>query len=407
MLRKPRLFTPGPTPLSPRVREALGRDIPHHRSEEFRALFRECRVLLQRFLKTSHDVLLLSSSGSGAMETAVVNVLSPGDRMLACVAGSFGQRWADIGRAHGMNVTVLEAPWGEAVAPAVVSAALDRDPGLRAVFVQHSESSTGVRHDVAEMGRIVRAREDVVLVVDAISGAGAMPLESEAWGLDVVVVGSQKSLALPPGLAFVAVSSKAWKRVESSGAPRFYFDLLRERKGQDEGMSACTPAISHVVALREALHAVSEMGGVDALVGNAATLAAMTRAAAAALGQGLTASPVPSAAAQLRTTGVYAHVRHPIYSALLAGGTALYLATFGFTRWAMFRLVSWTRLIAAAGVLVFLPVAIVLPALAALAVLAAGVAALNVVEYARVEKIGWRALLARRDREQSGAGSGP
>ncbi len=289
MLRKPRLFTPGPTPLSPRVREALGRDIPHHRSEEFRALFRECRAGLKRFLKTSHDTLLLSSSGSGAMEAAVVNVLSRGDRMLACVAGSFGQRWADIGRAHGMEVTVLEAPWGEAVAPQALASALDRDPGLRTVFVQHSESSTGVRHDVAEMGRVVRAREDVVLVVDAISGAGAMPLDTEAWGLDVVVVGSQKSLALPPGLAFLSVSPKAWNRIESGGAPRFYFDLRRERKGQSEGMSACTPAISHVVALREALQALEEMGGVDALVRNAATLAAMTRAAATALGLPLVA----------------------------------------------------------------------------------------------------------------------
>jgi aspartate aminotransferase-like enzyme len=289
MLRKPRLFTPGPTPLSPRVREALGRDIPHHRSEEFRALFVECRAGLQRFLKTTHDVLLISSSGSGVMEAALVNVLSPGDRMLACVAGSFGQRWADIGRAHGMEVTVLDAPWGEAVPPAAVAAALDRDPSLRAVFVQHSESSTGIRHDVAELGRVVGARENVVLVVDAISGAGAMPLETEAWALDVVVVGSQKALALPPGLSFLSVSPKAWKRIEGARAPRFYFDLLRERKGQAEGMSACTPAISHVVALREALGAVAEMGGVDALVANAALLAAMTRAAAVALGLPLVA----------------------------------------------------------------------------------------------------------------------
>ena len=289
MLRKPRLFTPGPTPLSPRVREALGRDIPHHRSEEFRGVFRECRTGLQRFLKTNHDVLMLAASGSGAMEAALVNVLERGDRMLACVAGSFGQRWADIGRAHGMEVSVLEAPWGEAVAPESVARALDRDPGLRAVFVQHSESSTGVRHDVAEMGRLVQSRDGVVLVVDAISGAGAMALEAEAWGLDVVVVGSQKALALPPGLAFVSVSPKAWKRIESSGAPRFYFDLLRERKGQADGMSACTPAISLVVALREALLAVEELGGVEALVANAATLAAMTRAAALALGLPLVA----------------------------------------------------------------------------------------------------------------------
>jgi aspartate aminotransferase-like enzyme len=289
MLSKPRLFTPGPTPLAPRVREALSRDIPHHRSEEFRAAFRESRAGLQRFLKTEGDVLLLSSSGSGAMEAAVVNALSPRDRMLACVAGSFGQRWADIGKAHGMEVTVLEAPWGEAVAPEAVAEALDRDPDLRAVFVQHSESSTGVRHDVEAMGRIVRGRDDVLMVVDTISGAGAMPLPVDAWGLDLVVVGSQKALALPPGLAFLAVSAKAWRRVEGSATPRFYFDLLRERKGQADGMSACTPAISHVIALREALAEVEARGGVDALVANAGLLAAMTRVAAAALGLPLVA----------------------------------------------------------------------------------------------------------------------
>lgn len=283
MLKKPRLFTPGPTPLSPRVREALSRDIPHHRSEEFRTAFREARAGLQRFLKTRGDVLLLAASGSGAMEAAVVNALSPGDGMLVCVAGSFGQRWVDIGKAHGMRVTVLEAPWGEAVRPQSVAEALDRDPGLRAVFVQHSESSTGVRHDVEAMGRIVRDRLPVLLAVDAISGAGAMELPVDAWGLDMVVVGSQKALALPPGLAFLGMSAKAWRRAEETTSPRFYFDLRRERKGQADGMSACTPAISHVIALREALTEVEERGGVDALVKNAGLLAAMTRAAASAL----------------------------------------------------------------------------------------------------------------------------
>jgi aspartate aminotransferase-like enzyme len=289
VLKKARLFTPGPTPLSPEVQAALARQIPHHRSDEFRAIFRACRVGLQRFLKTKGDVLLLSASGSGAMEAAVVNSVSPGDRMLVCVAGSFGQRFADLGRAHGIHVALLEAPWGEAVAPARVAEALDTDPSVRAVFVQHSESSTGVRHDVEAMGRIVRTRPDVVLVVDAISGAGAMPLETEAWGLDLVVVGSQKALALPPGLSILAVSDKAWGRIETVRSPRFYFDLLRERRGQADGMSAFTPAIAHVVALQEALRVVEQKGGVDALVANAGLLASMTRAAARALGLPLVA----------------------------------------------------------------------------------------------------------------------
>jgi aspartate aminotransferase-like enzyme len=284
MLKKERLFTPGPTPLHPRVQEALSRPIPHHRSEEFRRIFRDCRAGLQRFLKTSHDALILSCSGSGAMEAAVVNTVAPGEAMLALVAGHFGQRWADIGQAHARDVRVLEAPWGEAVSAGELAQALDRDAAIRAVFVQLSESSTGARHDVEALAGVTRDRPGTLLVVDAISGAGAMPLETEAWGVDVVVVGSQKALSLPPGLAFVAVSPKAWTRIESCSSPRFYFDLLRERKGQAEGSSAFTPGISHVVALRAALQAVEDLGGVDGLVANAATLAAMMRAAAAALG---------------------------------------------------------------------------------------------------------------------------
>jgi aspartate aminotransferase-like enzyme len=194
MLKKERLFTPGPTPLHPRVQEALSRPIPHHRSEEFRGIFRECRAGLARFLKTSHDVLILSCSGSGAMEAAVVNTVAPGEgAMLALVAGHFGQRWAEIGRAHARDVRVLEAPWGEAVSPRDVARALDHDSAIRAVFVQLSESSTGARHDVEALAGVTRDRPGTLLVVDAISGAGAMPLETEAWGVDVVVVGSQKA----------------------------------------------------------------------------------------------------------------------------------------------------------------------------------------------------------------------
>jgi aspartate aminotransferase-like enzyme len=282
MLRKTRLFTPGPTPLQPAVQEALSRPILHHRTDEFRAVFKDCTAGLRRFLKTSDDVLILACSGTGAMEAALVNSLSPGEGMLALVAGNFGERWAGLGRAYGMEVRTLEAPPGEAVAPERVAEALDRDSSLRAVFVQLSESSTGARHDVEALARITRGR-DVLLVVDAISGAGAMRLETEAWGVDVVVVGSQKALALPPGLAFVSLSARAWERAEAAKTPRFYFDLRRERKAQAGGESAFTPAISNVMALKAALDAVESWGGVDALVGNAGTLAAMTRAAAKAL----------------------------------------------------------------------------------------------------------------------------
>jgi aspartate aminotransferase-like enzyme len=289
MIRKPRLFTPGPTPLHPAVLEAMARPIPHHRTDEFRAVFKECIVGLQSFLKTTDDVLVLACSGTGGMEAALVNVLSPGDRMLALVAGNFGERWANLGKAYGMEVQILKAGWGEAVAPEEVARALDADPAIKAVFVQLNESSTGARHDVEALARITRGRPGTLLVVDAISGAGAMPLETAAWGVDVVVVGSQKSLALPPGLAFISASARAWERIETAKSPRFYFDLRRERKNQATGESAFTPAISNMIALRAALEFVKGLGGVDSLVNNAAILAACTRAAAGALGMPLVA----------------------------------------------------------------------------------------------------------------------
>ncbi len=284
MLKKERLFTPGPTPLSPEVQQAMARPIIHHRTEEFRKLFKESAARLQAFLKTRNDVLLLAASGSGGMEAALVNTLSPGDTMLALVAGSFGERWASIGKGHGMNVKRIEAEWGEVVQPEDVKRALAADPSIRAVFVQLSESSTGARHDIEALGAVVKNHRDTLLVVDAISGAGAMPLQTDAWGVDIAIVGSQKALALPPGLGFLSVSPKAWGRIETTTSPRFYFDLRRERKAQPTGESSFTPAISIIVALGAALDNVDKVGGVDALVDNAATLAAMMRAAAGALG---------------------------------------------------------------------------------------------------------------------------
>jgi aspartate aminotransferase-like enzyme len=209
--------------------------------------------------------------------------------MLALVAGSFGERWAALGRAYGMNVKVLEAEWGWAVPPAKVAEALDADPAIRAVFCQHNESSTGVRFDIQGLARVTSARPGTLLVVDAISGAGAMPLETRAWGVDVALVGSQKALALPPGLDFMSVSARAWERVAQVTTPRFYFDLRRERAAQATGEPSFTPAIAHVVALQAALAHLEGAGGVEALVRNAGTLAAMTRAAGPALGLPLVA----------------------------------------------------------------------------------------------------------------------
>ncbi len=284
MLKKARLFTPGPTALHPDVQLALGRPIVHHRTDEFRALLKECIAALKDFFRTQDDVIVLASSGTGAMEAAIVNLLSPGDKMLALVAGNFGERWEKLGKSYGMDVISLKAKWGEAVSPAEVKAALDKDPEIRAVFCQLSESSTGACHDVKALAEITRKLPNTLLVVDAISGAGAMTLETAAWGIDVVVVGSQKALALPPGLAFVSASARAWERIEATKSPRFYFDLRRERKSQAGGETGFTPAISHIIALKAALDFINGLGGVTKLVENAGTLAGMTRAAAAALG---------------------------------------------------------------------------------------------------------------------------
>ena len=289
MIKKQRLFTPGPTPLMPAVQEALGRPIIHARTDEFRALFVECLKGLQAFLHTSNETLILAASGSGAMEAAAVNLVAPGERVLALVAGNFGERWAQITRSHGMDVRVLEARWGEAVTPDQLAQALSEEPEARAVFVQHSESSTGVAHDIERLAAVVKSHGKALLIVDAISGAGAMPLETDAWGVDVVVVGSQKTLSLPPGLAFLSLGPRALERIDACPTPRFYFDLRRERKGQQQGTTAYTPAISHVVALKAAHDFVEGLGGVDPMVHNAATLAAMTRAAAEALGLPLVA----------------------------------------------------------------------------------------------------------------------
>jgi aspartate aminotransferase-like enzyme len=283
MIRKERLFTPGPTALHPEVIRAMSRPIIHHRTDEFRAMFKSCSQGLKDFFRTSDDVLVLASSGTGAMEAAVVNTLSPGDKMLALVAGNFGERWQKLGDAHGMKVQVVEAAWGEAVSAEAVAAALDKDPQIRGVFVQLNESSTGAAHDIEAIAKVTRNRPDVLLVVDAISGAGAIKLETEAWGVDVVVVGSQKALALPPGLAFLSANKKAWDRIEATKAPRFYFDLRKEKKSQVNGETAFTPAITLVVALKAALDFVESIGGVQAMVQNAGTLAGMTRAYAKAL----------------------------------------------------------------------------------------------------------------------------
>ena len=254
----------------------------HHRTEDFRKVYRSCLADLKEVMGTSHDVLMFAASRTGAMDEAVSNLLSRGDKVIVCVAGKFGERWAEIAKAYGLDANVLTVPYGCAVPAAQVEAALAAEPATKAVFVQASETSTGAVHDVRAMGAAV-AKTGAILVVDAITGLGTMPLDIDGWGLDVVIGGSQKAFMIPPGLAFLSVSPKAWKFTETATLPHYYFNLKKEKKSGDAGESSWTPATSLILALAEALRYIKQLGMAD-LIDNAQLLATATRAAVQKLG---------------------------------------------------------------------------------------------------------------------------
>ena len=301
MLRKNRLFTPGPTPILPAAQTAMASFAMHHRTTDFRALYTRVLADMKDFIGTRNDVLILASSGTGAMEGSVSNLTSPGDKVLVLTAGKFGERWRDLAKAFGCVVEVLSAPYGETLSLDDIRQKLT--PEVRAVYVQATESSTGARHDVKGIAKLVRAQGDeTLLVVDAITGLGTTHFDVDGWGIDVIIGGSQKALMIPPGLAYCAVSERAWKRMETAKSPRYYFDFRKERKAAAKGESAYTPATSLFAALGAALDFVRQMGngdlaaGREALVNNAELAAEMTRAAALALGLKLFAPASPAAA---------------------------------------------------------------------------------------------------------------
>jgi aspartate aminotransferase-like enzyme len=308
MIRKTRLFTPGPTPLLPAAQFAMAAADIHHRTPEFRALYTKVLSQLKDFVGTKNDVIILSASGSGAMEASVSNLTSPGDRVLVLTAGKFGERWTGITKAFGCQVDVVSAPYGSTFSSDEIKAALKHD--TRAVFVQATESSTGVRHDIEAIARLIKSENsEALLIVDGITGLGTSHLDMDNWGIDVLIGGSQKAVMIPPGLSYLAVSQRAWDRMESSSNPRYYFDLRKERKNAAKGESAYTPPVALIAALGAALDyiagqaATSEnpkgdlVEGRKKLVDNAITCAAMTRAAATALGFKLFAPKGSEAAA--------------------------------------------------------------------------------------------------------------
>ncbi len=302
MIRKTRLFTPGPTPLLPAAQFAMAAADIHHRTPEFRALFQKVLAQLKVFVGTQNDVLLLSSSGTGAMEASVSNLTSPGDPVLVLTAGKFGERWVDLTKAFGCHVDVMTAPYGETFDLAEVRKALK--PEHRVVYMQATETSTAVRHDVEAVARLLKeAAPEALLVVDGITGLGTTHFDVDGWGIDILIGGSQKAVMIPPGLAYLSVSEKAWATMEKAKSPRYYFDLRKERKNAVKGESAYTPAVALVAGLGAALDYIAGQAGGDlekgriALIDNAQVNAAATRAGLIKLGFTLFAPTAPAAAA--------------------------------------------------------------------------------------------------------------
>ncbi len=282
-MKKNYLLTPGPTPLPPEICESLARPIIHHRTPQFQAVLKEAHEGLKYIFQTQNEVFILTSSGTGGMESAVINFLSPGDTVITVEAGKFGERWTEICRAYGINCEVLKVEWGKSVEPKDIETKLKSAKGkIKAVFATLCETSTGTAPDIRAIGEVVKA-EQAILVVDAISGLGAIDLQTDKWNCDVVVSGSQKGLMLPPGLGFISVSPKAWKLAESSKCPKYYFDLKTAKKAYASTDTPWTPAIGLIIALNEAIKLI-RAEGLEKTFAWHAKMAEAVRAAVKALG---------------------------------------------------------------------------------------------------------------------------
>jgi aspartate aminotransferase-like enzyme len=325
------LRTPGPTPLPAAVKDALARDMVDHRGPEFAEALRECIDGLRWAFDTHNEVLVLTASGTGGLESVVVNTLSPGTRVLVASIGYFGDRFATIARAFGASVEQLSFPWGQAADPARVAALLQADPTLETVFVTHNETSTGVLNPLAEIAAAVRGvRPDVLLAVDGISSVGSVPIHPDQWQCDVVVAGSQKGWMAPPGLCFVSVSERAWARQAQARMPRFYFDWQAHRAALRKGSTPATPAVNLVFGLQAGL-AHMRREELDTIFARHERVAAVTRAGLAPLGFELFADPAhasPTVTTALPPAGVDVRLllrrlreRHNV---VLAGGQGPY-----------------------------------------------------------------------------------
>jgi len=288
---EPNLRIPGPTALPPSVREAGARQMINHRGPEFAAMLGRILDGIKPYFGTTSDIAMITTAGTGGLEAAVVNVLSPGDRVLGMSIGSFGDRFAKIARTYGADVTKIEVDWGQAADTETLRAELERSPGYKAVLLTHNETSTGVMNPIGELAAVVReVAPEALILVDSVSGLGAVPFEMDAWGVDVVVTGSQKAFMSAPGLAMIAASGRAWAAMETATMPRVYLDLRAHRESHASGQTPFTPAIAVVFQVDEGLRLMSAEGAASIFARHEACAAA-SQAGVSALGFELFADP--------------------------------------------------------------------------------------------------------------------
>ncbi|MFA5354506.1 MAG: alanine--glyoxylate aminotransferase family protein [Thermodesulfovibrionales bacterium] len=287
------LLAPGPTPVPSEVLLSMAMPMIHHRSPDFLPIIDSAKKGLQWLFQTKNDVLILCSTGTGGMVGAVNNFFNPGDKVLVLNGGKFGERWTKICQAYNLQVEEMMVEWGYTFKPADVEAALKKDPSIKAVMVQATETSTGVYHDIEGLGKVVRQFENTLFIVDAISALVAQDLKTDDWGVDIMVGGSQKGLMLPPGLAFVSVSDKAWKMGESAKMPKFYFNFKKERENLAKNQTNFTSAVTLIIGLNEAIKLLQNEG-LENVFARHARLANATREAVLAMGLGIYSKESPS-----------------------------------------------------------------------------------------------------------------
>ncbi len=292
-MKKTYLLAPGPTPVPETVNLEMAAPMVHHRTPQFSKIFGEAAEDAKYLFQTKQDVIILASTGTGGMESCITNLFSPGDKVLVVNGGKFGERWGKISESYGLEPVWINVEWGQAVDANKVKEVLDKDKDIRAILVQASETSTAVAHPIEALSKLTRDRDDILLVVDGITGVGVFPLPMDEWGIDAIVTGSQKALQLPPGIALVALSEKAWKFADQSKCPHFYFDLKKERKNLADQTSAYTPAVSLVIGLRAVLKSFKEEG-IENVHKRHNRLARATRAATKALGLKMVAPDAPA-----------------------------------------------------------------------------------------------------------------